>query len=264
MEFFTLASSSSGNCAVLRTGTDCFLIDAGISCRRIETALCTQGLSLDALSAIFITHEHDDHVKGLATLVKKCTAPIYASRGTAGALRNTLPASPERIRALPDSGETEVSSCRVRSFPNSHDTVAPAGYRFDCSDGSLGILTDTGVITPEAHETLLGVDTLLLEANHDVGMVENGSYPYYLKKRILGERGHLSNAAAAEFALECVKRGTQDILLAHLSAENNTPALAEYTVARALQKAGYSVRLTVAPRETTSEVHLCKKSLSFV
>ncbi|MBR7146210.1 MAG: MBL fold metallo-hydrolase [Oscillospiraceae bacterium] len=264
MEFFTLASSSSGNCSVLRTETECFLIDAGISCRRIETALREKGLSLASLSAIFITHEHTDHIGGLATLLKKCSAPIYASRGTAGALRNTLAAAPGRICAFPCGDEMEFSSCRVRSFAISHDTDDPTGYRFDAPDGSLGVLTDTGFVTDEARQALLGVDTLLLESNHDVGMVENGPYPYHLKRRILGDRGHLSNAAAAAFALECVKCGTQDILLAHLSAENNTPSVAEYTVARALQKGGHSVRLSVAPRETTSEVHLCRKSRSFV
>ncbi len=264
MEFFTLASSSAGNCAVLKTETDSFLIDAGISCRRIETALRAKGLSLAQLTAIFITHEHSDHIGGLATLLKKCTAPIYASCGTAGALRNTLAAEPGRICAFPRGDELEFSACRVRSFAISHDACDPTGYRFDSPDGSFGVLTDTGFVTDEARETLLGVDTLLLESNHDAGLVENGPYPYHLKRRILGREGHLSNASAAEFALECVKCGTQDILLAHLSAENNTPSIAEYTVARALQKGGHSVRLGVAPRDTTSEVHLCRKSRSFV
>lgn len=264
MEFFTLASGSSGNCAVLRTQEDCFLIDAGISCRRIEQSLRARGLSLSALTAVFITHEHTDHIGGLATLLKKCAAPIYASRGTAGALRNTLTAAPGRICAIPCGDTADFSSCRVRLFALSHDTGDPTGFRFDGTDGSLGVLTDTGIVTDEAREVLLGVDTLLLESNHDVGMVENGPYPYHLKKRILGREGHLSNAAAAEFALSCVKHGTQDILLAHLSAENNTPAAAEYTVARALQKGGHNVRLTVAPRDTMSEVHLCRKSPSFV
>ena len=151
----------------------------------------------------------------------------------------------------------------MRSFTTSHDAVDPVGYRVDAPDGSLGILTDTGFVTDAAHEALAGVDTLLLEANHDVETLQYGPYPYFLKRRILGDEGHLSNDAAAEFARLAVQSGTRDILLAHLSKENNTPELAEYAVARALQSAGLSVRLGVAPRDTMSEVHLCRRSPSF-
>lgn len=125
------------------------------------------------------------------------------------------------------------------------------------------MLTDTGFVTDEAHDVALGADMLLLESNHDVVMLKNGGYPYYLKQRILSEYGHLSNDAAAEFAIECVHAGTSDILLAHLSDENNSPELAEYTVGRTLQSSGLSVRLATAPRDTISEVHVCRRSPSF-
>ena len=128
------------------------------------------------------------------------------------------------------------------------------------ADGSAGV---PGFVTDAAREALAGVDTLLLEANHDVETLQYGPYPYFLKRRILGDEGHLSNDAAAEFARLAVQSGTRDILLAHLSKENNTPELAEYAVARALQSAGLSVRLGVAPRDTMSEVHLCRRSPSF-
>ena len=119
---------------------------------------------------------------------------------------------------------------QIRSFRTSHDAKESVGYRIESSDGSLAVLTDTGFITDDAHDAALGADMLLLESNHDVIMLKNGSYPYYLKQRILGKCGHLSNEAAAEFAVECVRAGTSDILLAHLSDENNSPQLAEYTV----------------------------------
>ena len=256
MEFYTLASGSGGNCALVRAGGTLLLIDAGISCRRIEQSLRALGLSLNDLTAVFITHEHADHVSGLATLHKKCAAPIYAARGAAHVL--TCPAA-----AFTAGGTTEFPDCAVRSFPTSHDAADPVGYRIESSDGSLGILTDTGFVTGAAREALAGVDALLLEANHDVAALQSGPYPYFLKRRILGGEGHLSNDAAAEFALCAVKSGTRDILLAHLSKENNTPELAEYAVARALQAAGLSVRLGVAPRDTMSEVHLCRRSPSF-
>ena len=151
----------------------------------------------------------------------------------------------------------------MKSFHTSHDARESVGYRIESTDGSLAVLTDTGVITGEAHDLALGADMLLLEANHDVEMLKTGPYPYYLKQRILGECGHLSNETAAEFAVECVRAGTSDILLAHLSGENNTPQLAEYTVGRALQASGLSVRLSAAPRDTISEVHICRRSPSF-
>ena len=212
MEFYTLASSSAGNAALVCHNDTHLLIDAGISCRRITQSLAVLDLTLDDLDGILITHEQDLH---------------------------------------------------VRSFRTSHDAKESVGYRIESDAGSLAVLTDTGFVTDEAHDAALGADMLLLESNHDVVMLKNGGYPYYLKQRILSEYGHLSNDAAAEFAIECVRAGTSDILLAHLSDENNSPQLAEYTVGRALQSSGLSVRLAAAPRDTISEVHVCRRSPSF-
>ena len=225
MEFYTLASGSSGNCSLVCAGDTLLLIDAGISCRRIEQSLRALGRTLGDLTAVFITHEHADHVGGLATLSKKSAAPVYVTRGVSHIL--TCP-----VVAFTAGDTLEFAGCTVRSFSTSHDAVDPVGYRVDAPDGSLGILTDTGFVTDAAREVLAGVDTLLLDA-------------------------------AAEFARLAVQSGTRDILLAHLSKENNTPELAEYAVARALQSAGLSVRLGVAPRDTMSEVHLCRRSPSF-
>ena len=256
MEFYTLASGSSGNSTLVRTDGAVLLFDVGISCRRIEQSLRTLGLTLADLTAVFLTHEHTDHISGLATLYKKCSAPIYVSRGMAHLL--TCPAVP-----FTAGSAVELDCCTVRSFSTSHDAIDPVGYRVDGSEGSFGLLTDTGYVTDAAAETLDGVELLLLEANHDVETLQYGPYPYFLKRRILSDEGHLSNDAAAVFALRAAEHGTHDILLAHLSKENNTPEMAEYAVARALQAAGRTVRLGVAPRDTMSEVHLCRKSPSF-
>lgn len=256
MEFYTLASGSEGNCSLVRAGGTLLLFDAGISCRRIEQALRALGLTLADVRAVFLTHAHSDHVSGLKTLSKKYGTPIYATHGTARAL--PVPA------VTFSAGDTaDFAECTVRSFPTSHDAPDPVGYRVDSAGGSLGLLTDTGYVTDAARETLAGVDTLLLEANHDLELLRHGPYPYFLKQRILGDEGHLSNDAAADFARYAARSGTRDILLAHLSRENNTPELAEYAVARALQSEGLSVRLGVAPRGTTSEVHICRRSPSF-
>ena len=259
MEFYTLASSSAGNAALVCHNDTHLLIDAGISCRRITQSLAALNLTLDDLDGILITHEHIDHVRGLVTLAKKCPAPLYATFGTAAAIQYPEP----RLRAFAAGKEFTIKDLHVRSFRTSHDAKESVGYRIESDAGSLAVLTDTGFVTDEAHDAALGADMLLLESNHDVVMLKNGGYPYYLKQRILSEYGHLSNDAAAEFAIECVRAGTSDILLAHLSDENNSPQLAEYTIGRALQSSGLSVRLATAPRDTISEVHVCRRSPSF-
>ncbi len=251
MEFYTLASSSSGNAALVREGNTAVLVDAGISARRIAQSLAQLALTPDALDAILITHAHSDHVAGLATLVKKYAVPVYASRGAS----NFLVCGADVLHIVEPGDSFAFGTLAVRCFRTSHDAAGSVDYRIDGDSGSVGFLTDTGYVTDEAAEALLGVDALLLEANHDIETLQSGPYPYYLKRRILGDEGHLSNEAAAEFALRCARSGTRDILLAHLSAENNTPAMAEYAVARRLQSEGYSIRLGVAPRDCLSEVH---------
>lgn len=251
MEFFTLASSSSGNAALVRDQNTALLIDAGISARRIAQELSAVGLEARDLTAVLITHEHSDHIRGIETLAKKYALPIYASRGTA----RCLPCAEARKQPFEAGDSFSVGSLQIRSFRTSHDASDSVGYRINGNGTALGILTDTGYVTQAARDALLGVSLLLLEANHDVERLQYGPYPYFLKQRILSDHGHLSNDAAADFALECVESGTRDILLAHLSAENNTPDLAYYAVARRLQQHGMSVRLGVAPRDAASEIH---------
>ena len=260
MEFYTLASSSSGNAALIRCGDTAVLLDAGISARRIAQSLALLGMTPGALDAVLVTHEHSDHVNGIATLTKKYGVPVYASRGTA----HFLPQAAPCLRKFDAGDAFTIGSLEIRSFRTSHDAADSVDYRIDGPDGSLGALTDTGYVTRDAADTLKGVDALLLEANHDIETLQCGPYPYHLKRRILSEHGHLSNDAAADFARWCAQHGTGDILLAHLSAENNTPAMAEYAVARRLQAGGFSIRLSVAAKDRMSEVHtICKKSPSF-
>ncbi len=257
MEFYTFASSSSGNAALLRCDGTAVLLDAGISARRIAQSLAALHMTPDELDAVLVTHAHSDHVNGLATLTKKYAVPVYATRGTA----NFLPVPAELLHTFEPGAAFAVGALDVRSFRTSHDAAGSVDYRFDSPEGSFGALTDSGYVTDEAAETLAGVDALLLEANHDIDMLQNGPYPYHLKRRILSDLGHLSNEAAAEFALYCVRAGARDVLLAHLSAENNTPAAAEYAVARRLQSAGCPVRLGVAPKAELSEAHRIEHTL---
>ena len=149
-----------------------------------------------------------------------------------------------------------LGPCTVTPFPTSHDAPGSCGFRLDSPEGSAGILTDTGFVTEEARQVLSGVDLAVLEANHDVETLRSGPYPYYLKSRILGAEGHLCNEDAARFAVELVRQGASELILAHLSRENNTPAMALSAVERALSAAALAPVLSVAPRDTLSGAHI--------
>ena len=248
-ELHTLASGSSGNAALLsRNGTH-ILLDAGISCRRITTALGQLGLTPQHLSGIFITHCHADHISGLNTIVKHWDVPIYASSETCRQMEYRIAGIRRLLVEL--SGSISVGSITVSPFSIAHDAPGACGYRFD----DTGFLTDTGYITEAAEDTLSGVALLVLEANHDVETLLSGPYPHYLKERILGRFGHLSNEAAADFARHCAENGTREIVLAHLSRENNTPVMAYDAVARTLAPLDTPPQLSVAPRDEVSRCY---------
>ena len=241
----SLASGSCGNALILSLGETNLLLDAGISCLRITRGLRALGLEPAALSAVLITHAHTDHIGGLATFARKYDVPVYASLGTAEALALQIPDVLPRLRCFAAGDAFAIGACLVQSFPTSHDAPESVDFRIDADGASFGALTDTGYVTDAAAAVLPGADTLLLESNHDVELLRRGPYPYPLKQRILGERGHLSNDAAAAFAAEAAARGTRQIVLAHLSAENNSPALALQAAETALDG---RAALRVAPR----------------
>ena len=242
----SLASGSGGNALVLSCGSTHILLDAGISCLRIKKGLAQLGLSAEELSAVLITHPHSDHTSGLATFCKQYTVPVYASLAAAETLALQIPTLLPRLRCFAAGDAFEVGEVLVQSFATHHDAAGSVDYRMDGDGFSFGALTDTGIIPDGAAEILPGVDTLLLESNHDVRMVQTGPYPFHLKQRILGDRGHLSNETAAAFAAEAVARGTRQVILAHLSKDNNTPARAEEASRAALMGRG---ELYIAPRE---------------
>lgn len=254
--FCTLASGSSGNAALLSCGTTHLLIDMGISCRRICRSLAEMDLTPGDLSAILITHEHADHISGLATYIKKYHTPILCTPGTARQLQYRLAGIGLLLRPLSMGQPVSWDDLEITPYPTSHDCRESAAYRIDTPDGSLGYLTDTGVVEEETRQGLLGADLLVLESNHDVDMLLSGPYPYPLKRRVIGNEGHLSNADAAAFAADSARRGTRSIILAHLSAENNTPQLALDTVGRALEAAAYTGELSVAPRSERDKIHV--------
>ena len=257
----TLASGSSGNALLFSCGSTHILVDAGISCRRITTSLKALGLGLDDLDGLLITHCHTDHIAGLQTLLKRSSFPIFGSGRTCRELAYRLAGIHDRLEELPMMRRCSLGGCTVTAFPTSHDSPGSCGYRLDGPAGSLGVLTDTGFVTEEARDVLPGVQMAVLEANHDVEAVRSGPYPYYLKARILGSEGHLNHEDAARFAVELAEHGASELILAHLSQENNTPAMAQHAVETALGAAGLSPILCVAPRHELSAAHVIQESV---
>ena len=241
----TLASGSSGNAAVLSCGDTHLLIDAGISCRRITAALKELGLTPADLTAI------------LNTLLKKTACPLLATPRTCRELSCRVEGIDPRLMGL-DSPIT-LGEIDMQPIPTSHDAPGSCGWRLDTESGSVGFLTDTGYVTDEALDLLPGVDFVILESNHDVEPLCSGPYPYYLKQRILGLQGHLCNEDAAQFAVTLAENGANDIVLAHLSRDNNTPAMALNAVAAALDGAGLTPELSVAPRDTVGPCHIVRR-----
>ena len=252
--FCTFASGSSGNAALLSSGNTHILIDMGISCRRITKSLEQLGLRGEDLSAILITHEHADHIAGLATYIKKHRTPIITTSATGRQLSYRIAGIEPLLRCAEWWEDVAVGTVEVTALPTSHDCGGSCAFRFGTKDGKVGYITDTGYISQETADALMGVRLLVLESNHDVEMLRSGPYPYHLKQRVLGMQGHLSNDTAAAFAMDSVKAGTETIVLAHLSKENNTPQVALNTVGRMLEAVGYSGKLCCAPRDELSEI----------
>lgn len=250
-----LFSGSKGNSIYIACSKAKFLVDAGVSAKRLENALNNIGVKPNELDAIFITHEHTDHISGVRVFASRYSLPVYAHPDVIKNMRLN-DCFKDSAKAVELSEKTEINGVEIIPFCNSHDSIACYGYRFNLSDGrSVGVCTDTGYVTDEAKNTVLGCDLVFLESNHEVTMLQNGYYPYPLKQRILSAKGHLSNYACGEFAKELVKNGTTRIVLSHLSKENNTPEIARQTTLCALDEAGFSENVDFRLNVSSEENH---------
>ncbi len=257
LDLTVFASGSTGNCCLVRHGGDGVLIDAGISARRIAAGLAEIGMGPADLTAILITHEHADHIAGLRVFLRKTSATVYAPELVVSALCRELPEHADRFGVFPMETPCVLGPFEVLAFPTPHDTPQSAGYRVTAEGMTIAAATDTGCVTEAMRRYLSGADIALIEANHDIDMLRLGRYPASLKRRILSDRGHLSNVACAELALELAQSGTRRIVLGHLSRENNTPAVALRAVRNALAETEASVYAAPEAGCLTVEVLPC-------
>ncbi len=246
MRVHVFASGSGGNCLLLEDRDTNILIDAGISKRRVAAALASLGCAREHIGGVLITHEHSDHISGLLSLARGWKLPVYAPRTVAFHLLWAIPGLQEQLRVIPVGESFRLGSLLITAFRTSHDTDESVGYRIESGDGAVyAHATDTGCVTEGMRSFMPGSDTVLLESNHDEEMLRCGAYPFYLKKRILSARGHLSNADCAAFARELAERGARQIILGHLSRENNRPEKALEAAEKALE--GTETALFCAP-----------------
>ncbi len=236
MELHVLASGSTGNAMLLKMGDTKLLIDAGISARRIKNALQTVNTAVEDIDGILITHEHRDHVNGLATLMKKYDIPAYARPDTWQAISCLKDLPGKQCCIIEDS--IDINDVKIESFDISHDAVDPVGFCFFHRQQKYSVATDLGFVTDKVKKALALSDVLVLESNHDLDMLKQGSYPWYLKQRIMSNRGHLSNIDAGWALARLPKKDKMQVCLAHISKENNRPQLAQDTVSAIIEGAG--------------------------
>lgn len=240
----SIASGSSGNCYVVMNGNTVLLVDAGISARRIRAGLAALNLTMDNVSGILVTHEHSDHIKGLRVIAKHTQAGVYANERTFCGIN--LDFSSEKRCCFSTGDIFAIGDIEVRTFSVSHDSGDPVGYSFESGGHRIAIVTDTGVVSEPLLREMQAADILVLESNHDESVLRMGKYPWFLKQRILGNKGHLSNVAAAEALADVLDDDTKCgdvkarmVLLAHLSKENNFPEMAIATMENILGERGY-------------------------
>lgn len=261
MRVMSIASGSSGNCIYVGDDNTHLLIDTGVSRKRVEEGLAKLDLSISDIDGILVTHEHSDHIGGLGVVERKSAIPVYSRWGTIKAIMNTnLGKMPEGIyNTVECDVPFDIKSLSVTAVKTSHDAASPCAFRISDGKKSFGLITDLGVYDDYIIESFSGTNTILLESNHDIRMLETGPYPYPLKRRILGDKGHLSNEAAGRLIDRLLGNHVDEIMLGHLSKENNFPELAYETVKSEINQSesefkASDFKICVASREVCSHI----------
>ena len=262
MRFMTIASGSSGNCTYIGTEKTNILLDVGVSMKNIDIALSDIGMSLSDLDAIFITHEHSDHIKGLGVVLRKYHIPVYATGGTVRGIsecKSLREFDFSLLKSIRNDQSVTIGDLTVNAKSISHDAYDPVCYTFVSEGKKLSYATDLGYSDEDIISFLMDADALIIEANHDIRMLEVGPYPYILKQRILGDKGHICNEASGELVSRLLNEHVKHISLAHLSDKNNYPDLALETVRQAIHENPLSngekdFGLCVAPRYVAGQL----------
>ena len=258
VSFLSLSSGSNGNCYFFADRTTAFLIDVGIGTRTIKKRLAEHGLSIEAVDAVFVTHDHFDHIKSLGTFTERYHKPVYLTRTLEKALRGHFCTAGKLkgcVRFLEEGVEAVLGdNLRITPFVVPHDATQTVGYHFTFSGERFTVMTDLGEVTDEAVRYASLADHLIVESNYDVDMLMSGSYPPELKRRILMQHGHLSNEQTASLLRRCDHRELRDVFLCHLSANNNTPSLALGSAQKTLGSIGSRASLNVLPRSSASDL----------
>lgn len=231
MRLVSIASGSSGNCTYIGGEQSHILVDAGVSCKRIKEGIEALDVKPEELSGIFITHEHSDHIQGLKVFSKKFHIPIYSTAATLEQIKKMGMVEDESLlNPIEADRKLIVGDLTVTAFHNTHDAADPVGYRVENGIRKCAVATDLGNYSEYTVQNLMGLDAILMEANHDLNMLELGPYPYALKRRIMSDYGHLSNERCGQLLTDILHDGLKHILLGHLSKENNYPQLALLSV----------------------------------
>lgn len=240
MKAYVLFSSSSGNCTYIKNNHEEILIDAGLTAKQVSDSLLKLGSNLSKITAIFVTHEHIDHIRALNVICRHHRIPVYVPEKSLEYIAKTMPWTEELLVENKGGNVVELETMRIKTFDTPHDSLGSVCFRIEAEDATLGYATDIGHLTSDVKSALVGCENVVIESNYDPYMLKNGSYPYPTKQRILGDKGHLSNGECASFLPELVKNGTKNIVLAHLSVNNNKPHIALGESRGALNSKGVS------------------------
>ena len=259
VRFVPLFSGSSGNSTYISSGDTRILVDAGVSGAKIKAELAKAGGDAAALTGILITHDHTDHIAGAGVLSRKFDLPIFATEGTWRIMEQKIGAiALKNVRIIEPGQDFYLGEANVLPFSTPHDAAGPVGYTIQMGGAQVSIATDMGYMTKSTYAAIKDSDLVLLESNYDEDMLKAGPYPYELKKRILSRKGHLSNDDAAKTCWKLIEAGVKNIILGHLSKDNNFPELAFQTTAQLLKQQGVDVendvRLCVAQRDAMTDI----------
>jgi phosphoribosyl 1,2-cyclic phosphodiesterase len=266
LKFCSLVSGSSGNCQFISSKAASLLVDAGLSGKRIAKSMEVIGEEIQNIKGILVTHEHRDHIQGVGVLSRRYNIPIYANPDTWDAMKDQIGEIDEENRKTFNTEEAfYIEDIKIKPYSISHDAIDPVAFSFYHEDVKLSITTDLGCITDKIISEIENSNLLMIESNHDVEMLKVGKYPWYLKKRILGDRGHLSNEVAGQTIAALMYESTPPelVLLGHLSRENNFPELAYETVKGILAsnqiKIGKDIDIDLTYRDKVSKLYHIKK-----